>query len=246
MEETAEPESGPFGFGMVAEIARRSKREAQRNHGERHALLAQVMACRAGMPICQLISDPEVEDAIAPTLFQGAALFRADELFLIADGITHAREAWGEGFGSYRRGRMQERWYAGEREGLTEALIISRFAPGQAPQLALFPYLIDTYGGLVWLEPLAPGDVSADGFLPDVARQGFDAARRVAAAFEEPPELAELPETERELVKDRAAARAASQAEGVGLVGCYGLPRDDRACAPVSFFQQGQEMELPR
>jgi hypothetical protein len=175
------------------------------------------------------------DQAARAVVYYAAALFRADEVYLVADSRMTTKAT--EEPRHLRLGELQEEWEAGRRSGITECMVIYRMALLGPGSCHIYPY--ERRGmKLRWLEQTILSDTTPGarlgGAIPDAARQGFADAGRLAefAPLLAAAQAMALDEAERDYHWDRGAARYASAQEGVGLVAVV----EDH-----SLFDDGQE-----
>lgn len=225
----------------VAEMARRMKLELVTKYGddpddERSDMHGYVAVVRNGRPVA-LVHIGHGLDAARQCVYYAAALLRADELVLVTDARfrqyqpppdiseTERERLFEEADRAHRHGQFQDEWKTGQRDGLTECLVIQRIPALGPSTMTMYPYVRDRRK-LTWQKDhIADGQQAVQGAIPDYARDGFNAAREhttelVAqveglwvAAGNEP-----FPPDKREYHLDRALACFASEREGVGAV----------------------------
>lgn len=213
----------PMTMDAVAEIGRRMKLDQVIEHGddadeEAADLPGQVVAVRHGQvfAIVQLVPHP-----LAPrqAMYWCALTMRPDELYLIADG-RFKMSGEGEPAPEFSTpGQFSDEWRAGQRDTMTEGIVISRI-PAEGPaSITIYPYQRDG-AHLRWLEPHGPS-LDMGGAVIDHARHGYDEAAELAESLTRLDELAgEIGMTTAEAWYrfDRAVARVVSEKEGVMAV----------------------------
>lgn len=232
----------------VAELGRRMKRERVVKYGndpnpQESDLRPFVVCVRDGRQVAWVTAG-EGQVATRTCVYWGAALMRCELVYVVADArFKYLPKDAGFDEDAFQPGDFQREWEAGNREGLTEALAITRLpAMGPATMLS-YPYEREGTK-LTWLtDAMPPGQPSAmRGALLDQARRGFLDARKLTSD----PEFLELMdligglssdecEEHRSFHFDRAAGRFISGQDQVGrvIVG-----------NPPSIFIGGDEMEV--
>jgi hypothetical protein len=189
-----------------------------------------VTAVRDGEPVAVLYVGQGPE-AIRRAVYWAAAMLRADSLFVVADARYReyrdmSREQDAARGQEHRPGDFQRDWEAGNREGLTECLMIERLPAMGPSEMVCYPYV--RHGRrLTWgqAHPVYKGG-DLDGAVPGYARQGFDDARTRMASLMETLErawgeytmLQDMTPEERSWRTDRAIARFLSDKDEVGMV----------------------------
>ena len=199
---------------MAAEAARRMKRDLVTRYGdgadqELCDLFGYCVVVRGGeqVAICHVGPGPE---AVRKMVYWAACLMRPDPLLLVAD----VRFRYMEPEQTLEHGELAQMWEQGQREGITEAIVISTLSPSDPPTLTAFPY--ERRGkALRWL-PAMPVSSAVDGAIVDHARMGFEGADKAGTLpiWEELKQLAqsEMPQGfDLDGILDRASARIASE-----------------------------------
>jgi hypothetical protein len=196
-------------FGKVAELARRLKVDVVRTHGddpeeEASDLLPFVIGSRSGRMLV-LVHPVPGPDGVRRAVYITAALFRVDEVWLIADSRMAVVD---EGDELPAQGDLAEEWRAGRRERIQEVMMISRLPRIGDPRITAYPY---TRSGrhVSWAEARPADRVS--GAITDYVRDGYrkgpELWAEVGPAIEALGGVIGVYGSERQYHIDRAVAR---------------------------------------
>jgi hypothetical protein len=205
-------------YEAVAEIARRMKLERVQEGSDEgdFDIHPFTVAVRHSEPIAIVYAGQGPEAARWSCLY-AAAMFRADEVFMVADSFFRTYPTPPN---EIRMGWMQQEWEAGRRDGISECIVISR-VPILGPASALtYPYERQGHH-LTWGE--SPGVLEGTGgAVADYAKRGFEIARTdlrdLLPSMFALADLMELPPADRDYHLDAACAQYVALKEEVGGV----------------------------
>ncbi len=210
-------------FEAVCEVGRRLKVDRVRKYGDgpEADLIAVVLALRSGEPVAQVHAGPG-PDGARHAVYAAACFMRPDEVFLIADSVmTEVELDQVPEQGSPRAPAV--RWAAGERDGLSECMVLYRIPFIGNATFRMYPYV--RHGTKVDWSPDRHADQPdrVEGALVDYAREGFSKQAKVAALGKEAADLLDFHDDPAEMHwhLDCAAANIASSQTG-GAVVVYG------------------------
>jgi hypothetical protein len=169
----------PADFDSIAEIARRMKLDAVAEFGnnpdeELSDLRNFVVMARNGDQI-GIVHVGTGAEAVRQVCYLAASLMRIHELFLVADARMRAYPA-DEPPKDVHAGQFQEEWEAGQREDLTESLIVYRVPMAGDPTAVMYPYRRQGTT-LTWL-PHSGQQKDMGGATLEYTRKGFADAQR--------------------------------------------------------------------
>jgi hypothetical protein len=220
----------------VAETARRLKVERAAQFGDAPDdsgladIITTVLVVRDGEQVAMLIGDGPSGARVCA--YWGAALFAAEEVYLVADAFMREQEDTTDP----GQGALSRDWEAGQRDRMHESLVISRYPAEGKPTLHAFPY--ERKGKTVrWLQPHKSQDI--EGAVHEHALQGYadGITSPMWAQLKEQANVWEMDEAEARWHTDRAVARHISVAEGILRV---------ELLNPRSSWVKGQEETAPQ
>ena len=260
-------------FSVIAEITRRMKQAKVAEYGdspdESESDIMGFNACiRAGRQLFVVMHGPGPLSA-RQSVFWSALFLSCDEIFVAADarmkmvlpdpsddeGLLLPRSPeqmeeefyrnHGEEFGP---GKLGEAWQRGEREGITECIIIQRYAMVGPPLLAHYSYVREgrkiTWGKIASYPP----DVTQHGAIDDSVKAAFLKRREIQPEIDEMLRVthAEMgregfPPDERQYWTDRGMAKHVSTRPGVLLVQYLG--EIAAKGLPDVVFKDGEELD---
>lgn len=200
----------PAELERAAEIARRMKRDLVARYGdgadpELCDLIGFCVVVRAGEQVAICHEGPGPESA-RRLVYWAACLFCPDELVFVADARFRALAA----DETIKHGEIQDAWEAGQRAGITEALVVTSLSPSQAPRLVAFPY--ERQGKILRWLPVMSLPYAIDGAIVEHARLGFAAAEEQVWERERRHLRGEeLSDAVLDAILDRDMARVASE-----------------------------------
>jgi hypothetical protein len=214
-------------FDQVVELSRRNKRElvADWRPGMPDAavdLVNHAVVVRDGRNMALVYQGPSGPLGGRRAAYLAAALFRADEVYMIADTIGSKVAVKPEDLDAIKPGSMVEAWERGERKALTEGLMMQRFDRTGLLEIRLYPY-VRMGATITWHEPrVMEHEVERlSGAIAEHVAEGFDEGKRLFDIIEPLAVKAAiamgLPVEERQMHIDRACAMRASESDG-GIV----------------------------
>lgn len=209
-------------FEAVAELARRTKVEKTKawlpgTDEQECDIDAHVLVRRGDRTVALVAPGPNHgPEGLRRTVYIAAVLMRPTELFVVMDSVTVIDPLEVGSVQGVRAGDLVMRWHAGNRDNLTEALVITRYDATGCTGSREHKYV--RMGGIImWTKSLVDTDgLGTVGALADNAVQGFADAAGVwtdamvadlhagARADNAPPE-------QEEYHTDRSCAAMASQ-----------------------------------
>lgn len=214
----------PYTPEAVAEIFRRHKIDQVTEHGDdpdesAADIRGTVVVVQKGEPVA-LFLQGEGDTAMRECVYWAAALGQADVLYVCTD----ARLRFYDKLESGERpdpplGQFQRDWEAGQREGLTECLVVFAIPVEGKPSMEVFPYAREGKH-LQWLERRSGID-NVEGAIVDNAQAGFASHKKNAISVQTladwATEFGLTPEEQRYHYL-QAVGRYASTQKGVGGV----------------------------
>jgi hypothetical protein len=134
-------------------------------------LRTMVTVYRGGEPIVNVLQGPGLY-AAREALYITAALFRPELLVLVADTYCLSLDDKEE-HDHVEQGDLTDRWLAGQRKGLTEALVVQAMDLAGEYRMTVQPYRVTPSGRITWKDPYEINTVELDGALTDAMRQGW-------------------------------------------------------------------------
>ena len=197
-----------------AEFARRMKLERVRDFGDTGSdmvdLPGSTLVVRGGHVIAVIYGDgPNGARAGA---YWAALMWAADEVISLSDTLARTVKVAGE----MHQGDISRAWQAGQREGISEA-ILAVVVTRDGAIAHFFPYQ-RTGRQLRWLPPGGRTD-DVEGAVVDYARDGFGKAKDATQGLEEAAREIHGPdEAPPAGLIERVVARMISQQEAIGAV----------------------------
>lgn len=219
-------------FEAVAEIARRMKQERVAKYGlyknEEKSDLANFCVCvRQGETIALVQSDMASTDSVRQIVYHSAVLMPVDEVFLVGDSrFMTGQEEDKERLAKLQQGELQERWQAGNREGITEGLMITRFPVLGPPEFRGYPYR--RQGKKLTWGPVMDTGTLEGGAIPAAAARGFAKRKEFWPEFQKTLDLGaklmSISEDRKQYHLDRVVGALLSEQTGVGAVMVFREP----------------------
>jgi len=179
-------------FSVVAEIARRIKREKVAEFGDDpdeslSDLMSFVVGLRNRKQLFMLVHGPGPTSA-RECVYLAATFLNCDELFQVADARYKAymptkeeqeSEAWKEGIiGGYEAGSLGKLWESGQREGIQETLVIYRM-PLIGPVTTCNYNYERTGRQIKWTHVLQTPEDQHSGAIMDYFKAGLEKRREI-------------------------------------------------------------------
>lgn len=214
-------------FDQVIELARRNKRELVAGwkpgmHEAEVDLVNHAVVVRDGRNIALVYQGPSGPMGGRRAAYLAAALFRADEVYFVADTIHSKVTVKSTELDDIKPGSMVDAWNRGERKGLSEGLHMQRFDRTGLLEVRSFPY-VRMGATITWHEPRVM-DHDTDrltGAIADYVADGFSEGARMFDIIEPLALKAAtqmgLPVEDRDKYIDRACAIRASESDS-GIV----------------------------